>query len=364
MVAALLLAGCANHLPEETVASHKVNRVPVSRQLNLSLDQGQVLSRDMLRVKATETNTIQIQELTNTQVYEAFTPYQVLREVYELPFGVISIVGGVVINVVDVALLGLLPNSFTDGALSAGFAGINPFLNIESASRKKLELASQMEEVQDQRIESIETALAGQPLQVTSMGVPHRVELNERGEANICLFDLFDVLPLSRELVFSVEVDDARAEEATTVSRQLTASIYQAQKILARHGREGGEREEIGVTEAARDILALSGLGFEHASQSLEEQLMRGMTPARQQQLMGALIEPAELDRIAPSPAAATAVAEASGEIEVEPGSAVPAASEPVPERTGPEAVDAEQGLGEEAGASAEASGGTADSTL
>jgi hypothetical protein len=264
----------------------------VSHQLTLDLEQGGVLAANNLKVKGTEAKTFQIKELTNTTIFDAYTPYQGARELYELPLGLFATAGGVVINIVDFALLGLLPNNFTNGTLYVGFAGINPFMNIESKSRKELSVASELQKLLDERVERTVTPLTGQSLVVASKDVSHPLELDEKGEASLSLLELFETLPQSRELVFSVENDGVKTEERATLSRRLQSGLFQAKNLLAKYDDAGEALDSLDVSLAARDILALSNLGFERESQQLEDRIAGEMEPAELAQLLAALVEP------------------------------------------------------------------------
>lgn len=67
--------------------------------------------------------------------------------------GAVAVVAGVGANVLNVVLLGSLPETATRGWISYGMAGLNPFMNVESNGRAEQNLASIDELQRDRRME-------------------------------------------------------------------------------------------------------------------------------------------------------------------------------------------------------------------
>jgi hypothetical protein len=72
--------------------------------------------------------------------YDVSTPYNPLREIYEIPFGIVGLVASLVLNIADVCVLGMIPNSFIEPITDWSAAAANPFMNTENESRTVMTL--------------------------------------------------------------------------------------------------------------------------------------------------------------------------------------------------------------------------------
>ena len=94
------------------------------------------------RVRILEQKTFDVTEFEVSRHYDRYTPYQAWRKLYEIPLGAVAVVAGVGANVANILTFGNVPDSATKGWFDYGFAGLNPFINVESHGRSQQNLAS------------------------------------------------------------------------------------------------------------------------------------------------------------------------------------------------------------------------------
>src|SRR5690606_15928651 len=131
---ALLLVGCANQLPQRSEHEARTERQLLDHSLRIEVGEP-LLELPQRRVRILDQKTFEVTDFEVSRRYDRYTPYQAWRELYEIPLGAVAVVAGVGANVLNVVLLGNLPESATRGWISYGFAGLNPFINTESNGR-------------------------------------------------------------------------------------------------------------------------------------------------------------------------------------------------------------------------------------
>ena len=163
---ALLVSGCANHMSQRSEHEERVERKLLDHSLQIDVGEPKELELPQRRVKINEQKTFEVTEFEVTRRYDRYTPYQPWREVYEIPLGAVAVVGGVGANVVNVFALGNLPDSVTKDWLSYGFAGLNPFMNVQSNGRAQQNLAGIDEIQRDKRTEYSSLPWSERPVRV------------------------------------------------------------------------------------------------------------------------------------------------------------------------------------------------------
>jgi hypothetical protein len=269
----LLVSGCANQMSQRSEHEERVERKLLDHSLQIDVGDPKVLDLPQRRVKIHEQKTFEVTEFEVTRHYDRYTPYQPWREVYEIPLGAVAVVAGAGANVVNVFTLGNLPDSVTKDWLSYGFAGLNPFMNVQSHGRAQQNLAG-IDEVQlDKRTEYSSLPWSERPVQVKAGKETFELSTDKNGVLRVNLLDSpfaeHDINHLSR-LLISVEDsnDDVRTNTALEVSSSLRG------KLLEAHGLIYDDLEDDEVSQWVHRVKRLSELGLEEEASELEQSLI------------------------------------------------------------------------------------------
>ncbi|MBM7456267.1 hypothetical protein HNR62_002153 [Oceanisphaera litoralis] len=203
-----------------------------------------------------------------------YTPYQPLRELYELPGGIIMTAGGVVFSIVDVVpFFGMLPDVMTKDLLANGVAGINPFMNIESHARSEKQILGIPErEVIDQKIEKSESPLRQFKLTAALDASIASLETDERGLLPVDLLSLMDGNTAPSMLRLSAaNASGEQVNHEFVLTRQLSVRLLRAKQLIDKYEQIDGDK--LALPEAIADLNTLSRWGFEHAVRALEQQI-------------------------------------------------------------------------------------------
>lgn len=293
LATALFLGGCANSLPIQKTVETNVERELKSYNLDIMTSEGSsVVNSPRLQVSVQGAKTFTVKSFEHQVAYDVFTPYQGLRELYEIPVGIATLPVAVTVNMVDFLLLGLLPNSFTDTLLDVSFAGLNPFLNIESESRFKKEVLSEEKKLLDEKEEFVKKPLAGGTLTIAAGTAKTTHTLDANGKAEIPLLPIGSALTEGAEhLLLEAESEGTKATLQLDIGRQLEARIKQAAAITGKYGSalsaaaSGDNGAVPDIKAMATDIAALSRLGFEKESKGLEKMLLQTLKDSDQGEL-------------------------------------------------------------------------------
>ncbi|EWC41846.1 hypothetical protein [Stutzerimonas stutzeri] len=292
LCAALLLGGCANHLPQRSEQEARTERKLLDHSLRIELGEPQVLELPQRRIRIQEQKTFEVTDFDVTRRYDRYTPYQPWRELYEVPMGFVAVVAGVSANVLNVVMLGNIPESATRGWISYGFAGINPFLNVESNGRSQQNLASLDEQRRDARLEYTSLPWAERPVQVVAGPQTHELTTDRHGILRLNLLDGSfadqDITQVGK-LLLSVEdpQDGARADASLLVSHKLRGKLQEAHDLIF-NDLEGDD-----VAQWVHRVRRLSELGLEEEASELEQSLIEltRNDPELQKQFLDSLIE-------------------------------------------------------------------------
>lgn len=291
---ALFLTGCANHLPQRSEHEERVERKLLDHSLQIEVGEPRVLELPQRRVRIVEQKTFEVTEFEVTRRYDRYTPYQPWRELYEIPLGAVAVVAGIGANVLNVAMLGSLPDSATKDWISYGFAGLNPVMNTQSNGRSQQNLASLDEQQLDKRMEYSSLPWAERPVQVKAGPQTHELSTDRKGVLHLNLLDgPFAEQDVSRvgKLLLSVEdpLDGARADATLLVSRSLRGKLLEAHALIY----EDLEDDEVG--QWVHRVKRLSELGLEEEASELEQSLIEltRNDPELQQEFLKALTKDA-----------------------------------------------------------------------
>jgi len=270
---ALFLSGCANQLPQRSEHEERIERKLLDHSLQIEVGEPSVLELPPRRVRVHEQKTFEVTAFDVTRRYDRYTPYQPWRELYEVPLGAVAVVGGIGANVLNVVLLGSLPDSVTKDWISYGFAGLNPFINVESNGRSQQNLASLEEHRQDARTEYSSLPWAERPVLVKAGKQTHELLTDRNGILRLNLLDSpfaeQDVTRIST-LLLSVEDDQgsASADASLLVSRTLRGKLQEAHELIY-NDLEGDD-----VAQWVHRVKRLSELGLEEEASELEQSLI------------------------------------------------------------------------------------------
>ncbi|WP_395604018.1 hypothetical protein AB4P91_26445 [Pseudomonas sp. B21128] len=270
---ALMVSGCANHMSQRSEHEERVERKLLDHRLQIDVGEPKVLELPQRRVKINEQKTFEVTEFEVTRRYDRYTPYQPWREVYEIPLGAVAVVGGVGANVVNVFALGNLPDSVTRDWLSYGFAGLNPFMNVQSNGRAQQNLAGIDEIQRDKRTEYSSLPWSERPVQVKAGKQTFEMTTDRNGVLRLNLLDSpFAENDLNHVGKLQISVEDAKDDVHSDSS--LMISSHLRGKLLEAHGLIYDDLEDDEVSEWVHRVKRLSELGLEEEASELEQSLI------------------------------------------------------------------------------------------
>lgn len=232
---ALLISGCANQLPQRSEHEERIERKLLDHQLQIDAGEPKVLELPQRRVRVHDQKSYEVTAFEVTRRYDRYTPYQPWREIYEVPMGAVAVVAGVGANILNVVLLGSLPETATRDWISYGMAGLNPFMNVESNGRAEQNLASIEELQRDRRMEYTNLPWSERPVQVKASDQQFELLTDNTGVLRLNLLDSpFTEQDITRLNMLQLSVEDrlgddvARAETTLMVSHTLRGKLREA----------------------------------------------------------------------------------------------------------------------------------------
>jgi hypothetical protein len=270
---ALFLSGCANQLPQRSEHEERIERKLLDHSLQIDVGEPGVLELPQRRVRVHEQKTFEVTVFDVTRRYDRYTPYQAWRELYEIPLGAVAVVAGIGANVLNVVMLGSLPDSVTKDWISYGFAGLNPLINVESNGRSQQSLASLDERRQDARSEYSSLPWAERPVLIKAGEQSHELLTDRSGILRLNLLDSpFAEQDISRIGALLLSIEDpqgsARADATLLVSRTLRGKLQEAHTLIY------NDLENDDVKQWVHRVKRLSELGLEEEASELEQSLI------------------------------------------------------------------------------------------
>ncbi|MNR12038.1 hypothetical protein D3C85_1283690 [compost metagenome] len=206
-------------------------------------------------------------------------------------------------NVANVVMLGRLPDSMTKDWISYGFAGLNPFMNVQSNGRAQQNLAAIDEVQRDQRREYTSLPWSERPVRVLAGKQQYDLSTDRNGVLRLNLLDSpFSEQNLSQggtlRLVVADEDDKTQADASLLVSSNLRGKLVEA------HGLIFDDLEDDEVNQWVHRVKRLSELGLEEEASELEQSLIEltRNDPELQQEFLKSLTKNA--GRLAADPGA------------------------------------------------------------
>ena len=293
LCAALLLGGCANQLPQRSEHEARTERKLLDHSLRIEVGEP-VLELPQRRVRVLDQKTFEVTDFEVTRHYDRYTPYQAWRELYEIPMGVVAVVAGIGANVLNVAMLGTLPENATRNWISYGFAGLNPALNVESNGRSQQNLARIDEQRRDARLEYSSLPWAERPVIILADQQRHEFTTDRNGVLRLNLLDGpfadQDISQVGRlQLQVQDPQDGVRADVFLVVSRNLRGKLLEAHDLIF------DDLESDDVRQWVHRVKRLSELGLEEEASELEQSLIEltRNDPDLQQEFMQRLLQDA-----------------------------------------------------------------------
>jgi len=202
--------------------------------------------------------------LEETIKRKEFTPYIWFYEFYEFPCGLLMLPIGAVANVLDVALLGMMPNKITEGGMNIAFTGMNPGLNWESDKRLVSIINSQDQKIIDKKHEVDRIPLHEEKLKIY-VGDAIITELITDAKGN-CSLDLLDneTIPIildNREMVVAVK----KELKTFVISYEFKKKIFQYRNIIKKY------EDNPGAEQLAQAVLQLEALHMDRIVLQLEK---------------------------------------------------------------------------------------------
>ncbi len=291
---ALLLSGCANQLPQRSEHEERLERRLLAHSLQIDIGKPQILALPQRRVRIYEQKTFEVTSFEVTRRYDRYTPYQIWRELYEVPLGAVAVVVGIGANIINVAMLGRLPDSVTKDWINYGFAGLNPAMNVESNGRSEQNLAKIEELQQDKRTEHSSLPWAERPVLVKAGKETYELDTDHSGVLRLNLLDAPFADHNSSQigsLLLSVEdsQDNTRADATLLVSRDLRGKLREAHALIY------DDLEEDEVRHWVHRVKRLAELGLEEEASELEQSLIEltRNDPELQKEFLHALLKDA-----------------------------------------------------------------------
>ncbi len=284
-----LMGGCANHLPKQVIIEPVIDRVVTGHHYSLETDVKGYTDQAYIKVKSEESIAYNVTTYEDTTAYDVFTPYQGVREFYEVPLGLVTIPVAIVVNLVDFVLLGLIPNSLTNTPLNFGFAGLNPFLNIENNERTERALISKEHNKIDSVEEFVKKPLNGKLVKFTFGVTELELPLDKSGKLSVNLLTtLTSAEQLPREITFKVGNEERSATQTLIISRKLRAQLIDAKPIMEKYSgdmvitplKEDGSKD---LETMAKDVYLLAEIGFELESYTVEKEILSSLSSEEQE---------------------------------------------------------------------------------
>lgn len=287
---ALLVSGCANHMSQRSEHEERVERKLLNHTLQVDIGEPKVLELPQRRVRIHEQKTFEVTEFEVTRHYDRYTPYQPWRELYEVPLGAVALVAGVGANILNVFMLGSLPDSVTKDWISYGVAGVNPFMNVQSYGRAQQNLSGIEETQRDKRIEYSNLPWSERPVEVKAGTQTYDLATDRNGVLRLNLLDSpFAEQDLNHITLLQINVEDdqdsVRADATLPISNSLRGKLLEAHALIY------DDLEEDEVSQWVHRVKRLSELGLEEEASELEQSLIEltRNDPELQQQFLKSL---------------------------------------------------------------------------
>ena len=237
LAAALLFAGCANHIEDITKEIPENTRTVLERQYVIRTDK-EIPDSSSFKITVEELENVRVTVYQVRRDSSLYTPYEGWRESYEVLTGVCLFPVAVISNVVSVVTFGMFPFAWSAEVTKYSFDGMNPCMNFESRGRVE-EIPAKVERTQvDSYTESKQTPVANEWLIIRPGNDSFwRVRTDNLGQAEIVLLstdpDQFKNIS-SRYLDIYLEKNNIKCK-TMPMSRRLLGRLADARKAMLKY---------------------------------------------------------------------------------------------------------------------------------
>jgi len=278
----VMATGCQNHIKNEVKKEKNIKRVESQVTYFLNVNQD-IVDKPAIMLTLNKESKYKVVETEDRVTNELYTPYRGVYEFYEFPAGILVLPGAIVVNVVDFALLGLLPNHFTDDLLDISFTGMNPALNWESEERmESIVLNTESKEV-DTRDEVVKQAAPGEKVAIEGELVQIKgITTDRKGSAKVYLhnrsLDIINNIEKLREVKITVKKGEP---EETSVSLMLDRGL-RMRLVKARDLIKTYNEDKSGL-KLAKLVVKIEKLKFPRLAMDIENEELKLMEDDKEQ---------------------------------------------------------------------------------
>jgi len=268
------LAGCANHI-RYVDANEEHHDLQVRSTAYLIESPTPVIEHDLVQLRLFKLEVDDDKTRRSTTKFDEFTPYQGVRELYEVPLGMVSVPLAFLLNVARVLTFGMIPGQSVDNFTTWAFTAVNPFMNTADPTRVETRPVSTVTSDGEVKETRVETPLDQVNVAVNFDDYAGRVmKTDSKGQLG---FDLLDVITESlatrpRKLVVSTPDPAGGTEEIRReffIERELAARVYDARNHVLAY--KNGPRDAVTLGEA---VATLDRLQFKDYSLTLEDKIV------------------------------------------------------------------------------------------
>ena len=237
LAAALVFAGCANHIEDITKEIPENTRTVLERQYVIKTDK-EIPDSASFKITLEEMESVRVTVYQVRRDSSLYTPYEGWRESYEVLAGVCMFPVAIVSNVLSVFTFGMFPFAWSGAVTKYSFDGMNPCMNFESRGRVE-EIPAKVERTQvDSYTESKQTPVANEWLVIRPGSDSFwRVRTDNLGQAEIVLLstdpDQFKNIS-SRYLDIYLEKNNITCK-TVPMSRRLLGRLADARKAMLKY---------------------------------------------------------------------------------------------------------------------------------
>jgi len=273
-VSFLALAGCANHI-RYVDASEEHHDLQVRSTAYMIESPTPVIEHDLVQLRLFKLEVDDDKAKRSTTKFDEFTPYEGVRELYEVPLGIVSIPLAFLLNVGRVLTFGMIPGQSVDNFTSWAFTAANPFMNTADPTRVQTRPVSTVTSDGEVKETRVETPLEQVKVAVNFDDYDGRImKTDSKGQLG---FDLLDVITESlatrpRKLVVSTPDPAGGSEEIRReffIERELAARVYEARNHVLAY--KNGPRDAVTLGNA---VATLDRLQFKDYSLALEDKIV------------------------------------------------------------------------------------------
>lgn len=260
----VLFSGCANAIREDKSTKTVISRTPRHAICFIHYaDYGH--DQSIINIAVSKELNVKVVHAEDEIYNELETPYSGWRELYEVPAGIGVFPAALVVNILDFASLGFIPNWMTDDMLDYSFAAMNPCLNVESDSRIVKHELRHENKIVDQYVDSRKVVAAAAEVKVMAGGKElQRLQTDQHGEVKLRLFTpiYLDQIESLAELNIIVKVDALGQPDVINIviPRRLRYRLVKAREAIKSY------RQQPTPEALAQTVMLLEDLQFPRQS--------------------------------------------------------------------------------------------------